>query len=382
MRDKGRRATVRNDFWILDADAHQMEPAGMWADFLAPEYRSQAPLVCEVEGNRLVTVEGEPLVRQHHFPFPKPHLPQRATGLLTRVRVARFGPTARLADMDAHGVDVQILFPTVGGQLLGREFRDPALLAACCRAYNRWSREYAAIAPTRLRWVATLPLQAVDLAIEEARRAATDGAVGFYVRPTPVSGRNLSDPAYEPLWGEIATLGLPVCLHDASSPRLPSYGERMTTHTTGHILSHPFEAMGAMVSLIWDGVVERFPTLRFVHVEADAGWLPYWLQRMEQHYELSGNAEHPSLTMSPTCYFRRNFFVACRGDERTLPSVVELLGDDRLLFSTDYPHSDATWPAGLAALESQPIAHESVRRIFWDNGAHAFGLEPPGSPRR
>ena len=279
--------------------------------------------------------------------------------------------------MDAHGVDVQVLFPTVAGQLLGREFRDTGLLAACCRAYNAWSCGYASAAPARLRWVATLPLQDVTLAVEEARRAARDGAVGLYVRPNPILGRNLPDPAYEPLWAEIEALGLPVCLHDGSSPRLPSYGDRMTTHTSGHILSHPFEAMAAMMSLIWYGVVERHPDLRFIQLEADAGWLPYWLQRMEQHYQLFGRAEHPDLLMSPTCYFRRNFYVACRGDEPTLPSVVDLVGDDRLLFHSDYPHSDATWPSGLDALESQPIPADSRRRIFWENGARAFGLEPP-----
>ena len=87
-----------------------------------------------------------------------------------------------------------------------------------------------------------------------------------------------------------------------------------------------------------------------MHVEADAGWLPYWLQRMEQHCEFSGNAEHPDLKLRPTEYFKRNVFVACRGDEMTLPSVVELVGDDNLVFNTDYPHPDGTWPWGMERL--------------------------------
>jgi predicted TIM-barrel fold metal-dependent hydrolase len=133
--------------------------------------------------------------------------------------------------------------------------------------------------------------------------------------------------------------------------------------------------MVAMMGLIWFGVLERHPALKVVHVEADAGWLPYWLQRMEQHYAFSGNAEHPQLLDAPTAYFRRNFFVAARGDEPTLPSVTELVGDENLLFNTDYPHPDGTFPWGFEQLEAQPIAAQSVRKIFWDNPARAFGLE-------
>ncbi|MEZ5558965.1 MAG: amidohydrolase family protein [Pseudomonadales bacterium] len=137
--------------------------------------------------------------------------------------------------------------------------------------------------------------------------------------------------------------GKPVCLHDSGSPYWPSFG-----------------------------VIERFPELRIVHVEADAGWLPYWLQRMEQHWGFSGNAEHPQLKRSPAEYFKSSFLVACRADERTLPSVVELVGDSYLTFNTDDPQPDGAWPAGLADLEHQPLSEESIRRIFRDNAAHLF----------
>src|SRR5207245_1788461 len=227
----------------------------------------------------------------------------------------------------------------------------------CCRAYNDWSAEYCSAAPERLRWAAMLPFQDVELARAEARRTAALGAVSFYLRPNPIGGRNLYHRDHFPLWAEIERLGKPVCLHDSGSPHLPSYGDRMDTHTTGHILAHPFEAMGAMMSLIWYGVFERFPHLTVVHVEADAGWVPYLLQRMEQHWEFSGNAEHPDLKMRPTEYFRRNVFVACRGDEMTLPSVLALVGDDDLVCNRAYP---------LAG---------------WPRRSRAQGSRPPGAPR-
>src|SRR5207302_6318057 len=108
-----------------------------------------------------------------------------------RARGTGFSAASRLQDMDEEGVDAQVLYPTVGGQLLGREFRDPALLAACCRAYNDWSAEYCAAAPERLRWAAMLPFQDVELARAEARRTAALGAVSLYLRRNPIGRRNL-----------------------------------------------------------------------------------------------------------------------------------------------------------------------------------------------
>ena len=370
---------MRNGHRVLDTDSHQMEPPGIWADYIDPLFADRAPRIGDVGNGRPgMCVEGEPVAKQDgSYPMhSEEFLAAAARGMEKheQSRAAGFKPAARIGDMDRHGVDAQVLYPTVGGQLLGRQFQDPELLAAVCRAYNDWSLEYCNHAPERLRMAAMLPVQAADLAVEEARRVASLGAACFYVRPNPVCGRNLHHDANEPLWDAIEALGLPACIHDSGSPYLPSFGERMETHTSGHIVAHPFEAMVAMMSLIWFGVVERHPRLRVVHVEADAGWLPYWLQRMEQHWEFSGNAEHPQLRKRPTEYFKSNFLVACRGDEMTLPAVCELVGDDYVTFNTDYPHPDGTWPAGMEALEQQPLPEATIRKIFWDNAAAAFGV--------
>jgi predicted TIM-barrel fold metal-dependent hydrolase len=368
---------MRDAYRIADTDCHQMEPPDLWVEWIDERFRDRAPRRQEIGGRSVMAVEGESLTSEGKYPFSTPDFLaalQRGMERFKRLREARFSPEARLLDMDEQGVDVQILYPTVGGQLLGREFRDEELLLACCRAYNEWSRSYCEHSPERLRWAAMLPVQSPGLATLEARRAAEAGCVSYYLRPNPTKGRNLSHPDYEPLLGEIERLGLPICLHDSGSPHLPSYGDRMETHTSGHMIAHPFEAMVAMMTLIWYGVLERHPELTVVHVEADAGWLPYWLQRMEQHYEFSGNAEHPDLRMSPSAYFRRQVFVAARGDEPTLPSVVELAGDDNVVFNTDYPHPDGTFPFGFERFEDQPISEESKRKILWDNAARAFGL--------
>ena len=147
---------MRDGRRILDADTHQMEPADMWERYIAPEFRARAPRL--QPGGRENLVEGEPLTAEGKYPF---HTPDFIAALMKGMqrflaaREAGFSPQSRLADMNREGVDVQVLYPTVGGQLLGREFKDPALLAACCRAYNDWSAEYSATAPERLRWAAS-----------------------------------------------------------------------------------------------------------------------------------------------------------------------------------------------------------------------------------
>ena len=370
---------MRNGFKVLDTDSHQMEPPNIWTDYIDTQYRDKAPRVGDIGGGKQgMLVEDQAVTKQTgSYPMDSKEFHAASVKAMKRFKTTRdsgFSAEARIDDMDKEGVDAQVLYPTVGGQILGKPFKDTELLAAVCRAYNDWSLEYCGIASDRLCMAAMLPIQDPVLAIEEAQRTAQKGASCFYVRPNPVQGRNLYHESYESLWTALEELNKPVCIHDSGSPYWPSFGERMDTHTSGHIIAHPFEAMVAMMSLIWYGVIENHPNLKIVHVEADAGWLPYWLQRMEQHWGFSGNAEHPALKKRPTEYFKSNFIVACRGDEMTLPSVCQLVGDDYISFNTDYPHPDGTWPQGMANLEEQPLPEASIRKIFWDNAAPLFGL--------
>jgi uncharacterized protein len=371
---------MRDGLKIVDTDSHMMEPEWLWERYIEDGYKMQAPKIGKApeSGRRAFIVEGDSFTREKgKYPMAAKAFLQAATKAMDRFDRARqtgFSAQSRLQDMDEQGVDVQILYPTMAGQMLGREFRDIKLLAACVRAYNNWAADYAEASPERLRWAAALPMQDVEEAIKEAHRASEKGCVSFYMRPNPVRGRTLWHDDYMPLWMEIEALGKPISTHDSASASVASFGDRMDTHTSGHILSHPFEAMAAMAGLIWYGVFEKFPKLKVVHVEADGGWTPYWLQRMEQHWDFSGNAEHEYLTRRPTEYFKSNVCVAFRGDEPTMKAAVELVGDDNFTWDTDYPHPDGTFPWGLDAMMKQPISPQAKRKMLWDNPARCFNL--------
>ena len=131
----------------------------------------------------------------------------------------------------------------------------PSFRATAGILFPSWEAGYEAvrnIVQAKL-WPANLRI--LDPA--EAQRAAGKGAAAFYIRPNPVEGRNYYHDDLEPLWAVLEEIGKPVCIHDSGSPHLPSYGDRMHTHTAGHIIAHPFEAMVAMMSLIWFGVIEK-----------------------------------------------------------------------------------------------------------------------------
>ena len=139
---------------------------------------------------------------------------------------------------------------------------------------------------------------------------------------------------------------------------------------------HPHEAQSALLSMIVHGVYERFPRLRVAYMEAGCGWLPSWLHRIDEHLELAGAAEAPELTMSATDYFRRNCWISTECDDRFVADVMRWMGDDHIVFETDFPHPDSKYPHAtehFLGLDARPDrATTSKRKILWDNAVDLY----------
>ncbi|MBI2554815.1 MAG: amidohydrolase [Candidatus Rokubacteria bacterium] len=366
--------SARYGFRVIDADGHVMEPPGLWAE-LAAEFGDRAPRVDAGRGRFIVegiTLPGEdrmsPAVRAHIRRLERERFPDA---------LARgWDPESRLKDMDREGVDETVLFPTLG-LLCSGATRDRALASALCRAYNDWLAAYCAEAPARLHGVAMVYLHDLAWAQKEIARAVGQlGMKGIFVRPGPHQDRNWHNPLYEPVFAEIERQDVPLCIHEANSSPLPTAGaDRVDGYVYKHVVTHPFEQMMASMTLIMGGVLERHPRLRVVFLEAGAGWLPYHLWRMDGHYEVLGAVELRHLRLKPSAYFERQCWISCDPDEWIIPRVIDLIGEDRLVFATDYPHFDSRFPESAEAIATTEFLTDRVKRkILGENCRRLYGL--------
>jgi predicted TIM-barrel fold metal-dependent hydrolase len=138
--------------------------------------------------------------------------------------------------------------------------------------------------------------------------------------------------------------------------------------------------MAAIASMTAGGVLERFPRLRVAFLEGNCSWLPWLLWRLDEYWQMSSEGEDAPLRMLPSEYFRRQCFISVDADEDQVASVIQTLGDEVLVFSTDYPHPDSHFPEATTRFLDLPIPPESRGRILWDNCARLYGMD--GAPRR
>ncbi len=280
---------------------------------------------------------------------------------------------ARLADMDAEGIDVQVLY---GGLVLGVTGYDDAGLALdVCRAYNDWLLgTVCAQAPARLKGVAAVPGQDVGRAIGEAERARGAGAVAVTIPPV-VGAANLDDPSLLPFFEACASLDLAVAVHSAPGMNLPLPGaERFDNYAMVHALSFPVDQMVALTALALGGVLHRLPALRVAFLESGIGWVPYFVHRLHEHHEKlpdllgDGVGDPRDFLERGQCYF------SFEAEETLLETYVEHLGDTSLVYASDYPHWDSDFPGTVEAVRARGLPDESLARALGGNALRLYGL--------
>ncbi|HZF39422.1 MAG TPA: amidohydrolase family protein [Blastocatellia bacterium] len=357
---------------IIDTDAHINEPMEAFERFLDDPYKSRRPrLIKDTFNLTRIVLEGKL--------YPDPRLKQahskKLEGLsLGGMRPGATDPKARIGDLDLEGIDVQIVIGGLGQVLSALPDKDFA--AAMARACNNYYADFCAAAPDRLKCMATLPLQDIPTSVIEMERATKElGHIGIIVPPN-VNGKNLDHPDFYPIYETAERLNLPISVHWGNGGYLTAAGvERFNTHFMAHAFGHPFEQIIALTCIICGGIIEQFPGLRFAFLEAGCGWLPYWMQRLREHYERR-TAEVPLMKKEPVEYLSSgSCYLTTEPDEVMLPAVIETFGDDFILFGSDYPHADSKFPDSVKLIKERADIPERSKEKILSNGARFLGLE-------
>ncbi|HET7361934.1 MAG TPA: amidohydrolase family protein [Burkholderiales bacterium] len=333
---------------VIDADGHVTETQEQVAKYLDDPYRRRPT---------------------NQFFFPWDGWDRRMLGTL-----GEYAGTADawLKALDRGGMEMAVLYPTLG--LFMSFLKDRKWAVALCRAYNSFMHEEFTKKTPRLKAVALLPLQDPEAAARELRRAVRElGCVGAMLAAD--GAHLLGDARFTPIYEEAARLDAMLGVH-ASGSHLGGGGlELFPAFIQAHTCSHAFGQMRQLTSIMLEGVPERFPTLRIAFLEAGCGWAPYWIERMDEEYAKRAS-EAPALKKKPSDYVRSGkIFFSCEADECLLPQALKLIGEEQILYASDYPHWDGSYPHSLGELrEREDLSEAQKRKVLGENARRLYKL--------
>jgi predicted TIM-barrel fold metal-dependent hydrolase len=360
--------------FVIDADGHGGEPRGWrWRipDRFLPAMRRYVAAMRE-------TYRGLPGAGQRVDAGAATARAGDELEFDAAIRPGMADPARRIEDMDLEGIDVAVLFPPGSGEewALG----DPEFAAALCRTLNDARAEYASHAPERLKLVAKLPMIDPLRAAEELERCVREhGFVGM-VTATHVQERNLDHPSFDVVWETAERLGVAVCTHGGGqAPGQVPFGiERFDTRLGVHALTHPLGAMQALFNFTVGGILHRHPRLRVGFMEAGVGWLPFWLERLDEHWEKMRD-QAPAIDRPPSEYFHGRCFVTTEPEERMLPYLLANGSRDAVCYASDYCHWDCAFPDSVRILADRSDLDDAGRAdVLARNAARLYGLALPG----
>jgi predicted TIM-barrel fold metal-dependent hydrolase len=373
---------------IIDADSHFMEPLDLWERYIEPKYRSRC-FRFERDphsGRYAMLLDG---TRTTDFgKYTIEELLGVAVGYGQKEQGLGFGsfdPAAifshsledmhkRIAFLDQEGIESQFIYPTLG--LFWEDgVEDPDLAAAHCRAYNTWALEVCQSYNRRLYPVCHVSLRNPVEAARELERLAKAGVRAIFIAAMPVNGTSLGNPKFDPVWAAAQNLELAVGLHLVV--------HKAYIGNEWHRDSDPgfmFMSMNviqdprmALTTMVYDGVFERFPRLRVATIESASGWVAEWLDRLDYRYSYMGHTTQMRRPASE--YFARNIWISADPEERTLPYMIELLGDDKFFIGSDYPHAEGfTQPVAKARRALGRLPATAVDKVLGGNAARFFGI--------
>jgi predicted TIM-barrel fold metal-dependent hydrolase len=377
----------------VDADGHVLEAHDLWERYLEPKYRDRAiRLRKDDQGLEYFEIDGKPSkLMARGFPgglglmdrrggIVYEREPKTGYGYMDNAPLGASDPKERLERLDLENLARAILYPTVSILWIA-ECADEELCQAYVRAYNRWIVDFCADSDGRLVPIAQLSLGDPAAAEVELRRCADAGVKGVWAPTFTNTRRPIGHPDHQRVFAAAAERGLPFGIHPGFEPKWCApgrYGEYTSfQHSFFLNVTAPDAVRHAFTSFFEYGVLEQLPDLKLVVLEAGAGWIGYWLDRMDAvHGSPQGFGARGRLPERPSTYFQRQCWISADPDESTLAPIIEAVGAERFFWASDFPHPDHP-PDYLPNLEKLVGALPEASRagVLGENATRVYGLE-------
>ena len=369
---------------IISSDDHVFEPQDMWTGRVEPKFGDRAPRIVREEsgvdwwycdGLRVVSVEP---ATQAGVRFVEPEKLKIDRDTFEDVRPGAYVPEEHVKDMDIDGIDVSIVYPTVGLTLF--RLPDSELLTALFKTYNDWIAEFCKPFPNRLKGIAMLNVDDIQDGINELERCAKLGFAGAMITSYPPEEKLYDLPEYEPLWAAAQDLEVPISLHVSTNRMSPGREHLDFLFASPAFMSNiDHWARMSIAQMIFSGVFERYPKLRVVAVEHELSWVPHFLERIDFTYTQRQVEFAPyrfKEDMLPSDYFHQNVTLSFQEDALGI-KLREVIGVDKLLWGADYPHPESTFPKSREILEQMLVecSEEEKAKIVGGNASRIYHLD-------
>jgi predicted TIM-barrel fold metal-dependent hydrolase len=300
----------------------------------------------------------------------------RSAARFSEVRDGAYQPHRHVTENRLDGIYGSVLYPTEG--LLLFSVRDTVLLHEICRAYNDWIAEFCASDPESLKGIAMIVVDDIDWAQGEIRRVLELGMSGVMIPVAPAPDATYGDTVLDPVWDLLSQSGTPVSLHIATNRAGLAPRGRFQSVSAATLVNCDYWVRTTIADMILSGVMERFATLTVGTVEHELSWIPFFIDRLDYTYTQRAYRDgwHRFRgDMLPSDYFRRNVFASFQEDTKGVADCLALR-IDRLMFGSDYPHTESTFPHSSKVFSEQTtgLVPAVCERLAWLNCAEVYNF--------
>lgn len=281
----------------------------------------------------------------------------------------------QLQSMDQDCVEKALIFPTFTGYIVNHKQVPEQVSLAYAQAYNRWILDYCMVDKNRLIPAAMVSRHNTSTLAKQVELIAKQGFKVITIRPEPINGYHLGESVYFEFWAACQKFNINIAFHGGTHLHGDTIGaDRFDTRFSLHACSHVLEAQVVFLSLLEGNVFELYPQLKFIFLEAGAAWLPYWLWRLDNIcYPEFPALVKDKLPKKPSAYFKNSCYVSFEVGEPCLDEVVNWIGNDKLLFGSDFPHPDHQGFNTNALTQEQSLSSQDVERTLLQNPLECFG---------